>query len=198
MYQIHSKNQCPPRRESTTNGPAIPPCSPCYRCLRNHALQACNFKDAQCHKCKKVGHIAKACKTKQNPQKESCHRARRTHYVDDSPGSKLEEHTPTTTDSSYNLFTITEGSQNFILLQVTINQTPVQMELDTGASSLTNKQTFDVIAGHSHITMRSTDVHLKTYTGEALEILGEADVTFNCCEEKQQLVVYVVAGNLVV
>ena len=48
---------------------------------------------------------------------------------------------------------------------------------------------------HNHITLRTTDVHLKTYTGEALEILGEADVTVNYGEEKQQLVVYVVAGN---
>ena len=108
-------------------------------------------------------------------------------YVNDSQlqGSELEEHTPTTTDSSYNLFTITAGGQNPILLQVTINQTPVQMELDTGASlSLINKQTFDVIADHSHITLRTTDVHLKTYTGEALEILGEADVTVNYGEKK--------------
>ena len=72
------------------------------------------------------------------------------------------------------------------------------MELDTGASSsLINEQTFDVIADHSHMIMRSTDVHLKTYTGEALDILGVADVTVNYSEEKQQFVVYVVAGNLV-
>ena len=43
--------------------------------------------------------------------------------------------------------------------------------------------------------MRTTDVHLNTYTGEALEILGEAEVTVNYGEEKQQLVVCVVAGN---
>ena len=103
---------------------------------------------------------------KQNPRQEPHQRARRTHYVDDSQlqGSELEEHTPTTTESSCNLFTITAGGQNPILLQVTINQTPVQMELDTGASlSLINKQTFDVIADHSHITLRTTDVHLKAY-----------------------------------
>ena len=81
------KTNAPPRRESTTNGLAIPPCSPCYRCLRNHTLQTCI--EAQCHMCKKVGHIAKACKIKQTPQQESCQRARRTHYVDDSLGSKL-------------------------------------------------------------------------------------------------------------
>ena len=119
MYQTHSKNQRTPRRESTTYEPAIPPRSPCYICLGNHAPQTCSFKETQYHKCKKVGHIAKACKTKQSPRQEPNQRARRTHYVDDSQGSELEEHTPTTTDGSYNLFTITAGGQNPILLQVT-------------------------------------------------------------------------------
>ena len=194
MYQTHSNNQRPPRR---TQRPAIPPRLPCYRCLGNHAPQACQFKEAECHKCKKVGHIAKACKIKQNhPRLEPRQRPRRTHYVDDSPGPEPDELTPTTPDSSYNLFTVTGSGHNPILLQVTVNQTAIQMELDTGASlSLINKQTFDVIADHSHITLRTTDVHLKTYTGEALEILGEAEVTVNYGEEKQQLVVYVVAGN---
>ena len=43
--------------------------------------------------------------------------------------------------------------------------------------------------------MRTADVRLKTYTGKALEFLGEANVMVNYGEEKQQLVVYVVAGN---
>ena len=158
--------------------------------LRRH-----NFKETECYNCKKVRHIAKARKTKQNKMLDRNHAKelrRRTHYVDDSQGSELEEHTPTTTDNSYNLFTITMHSQNPIVLQVTINQTSVQMELDTGASlSGINKQTFDVIADHSHITMRTTDVHLKTHTGEALKILGNTDVSVNYGEEKQQLVVYV-------
>ena len=75
-----------------------------------------------------------------------------------------KEHTTTTPDSSCNLFTVTGSGQNPIVLQVTVNQTSIQMELDTGASlSLINKQTFDVIAVHSHIIIKVTDVHLKTY-----------------------------------
>ena len=61
-------------------------------------------------------------------------------------------------------------------MDVIVNQTPIQMELDTGASlSLITKHTYDDIADHSHILMRAADVHLKTYTGEALEILGEVE-----------------------
>ena len=69
-------------------------------------------------------------------------------------------------------------------MQVTVNQTPIQMELDTGASlSLINKHTFNVIADHSSTVMRMTAVHLKTYTSEPLKILGKAEVTVNYGEK---------------
>ena len=192
MYQTQSKNQCPPRRESALPRPAMPGHKSCHRCLGNHAPQTCKFKEAECRKCKKVGHIARACQTKQSQRPQQKQPVRRAHYIDDTE----PEPNPTTTDTSYNLFTVTGGGQTPIMMQVTINQTPIQMELDTGSSlSLINKHTFDVIADHSNAVMRTTAVHLKTYTGEALEILGEAEVTVNYGEEKQQLVVYVVAGN---
>ena len=94
--------------------------------------------------------IAKAFQTKQNqPKSEARQRARRAHYVDDPVESESEKQAPTTSDNSYDLFTVTGSGQNPIIVQVTVNQTPIQMELDTGASlSLINKQTFDVIADH--------------------------------------------------
>ena len=41
----------------------------CYRCLGEHLTNACKFCTAECHLCKKVGHIAKACKSKQKNKK---------------------------------------------------------------------------------------------------------------------------------
>ena len=67
------------------------------------------------------------------------------------------------------------------------------MELDTGASLLlVNKQTYDKI---TNLQLQPTDV--QAYTGEVLQILGEAKVTcvVNYGEQTQQLVVYVVRGN---
>ena len=74
-----------------------------------------------------------------------------------------------------------------------MNNLPVQMDLDTGASlSLLNKQTYDKI---SNLQLRPTDVQVKTYTGEVLQILGEAKVMLNYGEQTQQIVVYAVKGN---
>ena len=197
MYQTQSRNQCPPRRNITNPRPTMPVSKPCYRCRGNHAPQTCRFKETECHKYKKVGHIAKACQTIQPLQRLGQRQpTRRAHYIADTSEPEPDKQTSTSADSSYNLFTVTGSGQNPIIMDVTLNQTPIKMELDTGASlSLINKHTFDVITDHSHTDLRTTDVHLKTYTGEALEILGEAEVMVNYGEEKQQLVVYVVTGN---
>ena len=94
---------------------------------------------------------------------------------------------PLTNDSTYNLFTIAGSGQDPILVEVTVNGSPVRMELDTGASlSLLSKNTYEKIPS---LQLQPTDVQLKTYTGEVVV------VTVNYGEQMQQLVVYVVNGN---
>ena len=138
------------------------------------------------------GHIARACKSRQNRQGTEPGKSNKmTHYVNDSLQPSEQ---PLTNDSTYNLFTIGgSGQQNPIVVELTVNYLPVQMELDTGASlSLLNKQTYDKIP---NLQLQPTDVQLKTYTGEVLQILGEAKVTVSYGEQTEQLVVYVVKGS---
>ena len=150
------------------------------------------FKQAESNKCHKKGHIAKACKTKRNGRKtEPGSRTRKENYVMTNP-NEHEQATPTD-DPTYNLFTVAGSSQDPILVEVIINGTPVQMELDTGASlSLLSKSTYEQIPS---LKLQPTFVQLKAYTGEVVQILGEANVTVNYGKHKQQLVVYVVNGN---
>ena len=169
---------------------ATPAITLCHRCLGSHLPQMCQFKQAECHKCHKKGHIARACKSRQNRQgTEPGKSNKKTHYVNDSLQPSEQ---PLTNDSTYNLFTIGGSGQNPIVVELTVNNLPVQMELDTGASlSLLNKQTYDKIP---NLQLQPTDIQLKTYT-EVLQILGEAKVTVNYGEQTEQLVVYVVKGN---
>ena len=98
-----------------------------------------------------------------------------------------------TDDSTYNFFTVAGSGQNPIVVHITVNDLPIEMELDTDASLLLlNKQICDKIP---NIQLQPTDVQLKTYTEEVVKILGEAKVTVNYGEQTQQLVVYVVNGN---
>jgi len=79
-----------------------------------------------------VGHIAKACKSKSTRQRtEPGQKAKQTHYVGDPLEQSKHTPSPSDMDNSYNLFTVAGNGQSPILLNVTVNQTLIQMEIDT-------------------------------------------------------------------
>ena len=142
MYQRKSADRFPTRNEQISTHRAAVPNPPCHRCLgNNHSPQMCPFKQAECNKCHKKGHIAKACRTKRNGRKtKPGNRTRKVNYVMTNPNE--HEQATSSDDTTYNLFTVAGSGQDPILVEVTVNSTPVQMELDTGASlSLLSKST---------------------------------------------------------
>jgi len=117
-----------------------------YRCLGDHYLaNACKFRTAEYYLCKKVGHIAKACKSKQKIKKSQQVTLNSNHYVEEDVTTAASGHNRYS-HSSYDLFTVEGDSPNPIIMQVNLNQVPVEIEVDTGASlSLINKATYDRI-----------------------------------------------------
>ena len=71
------------------------------------------------------------------------------------------------------------------------------MELDTGASlTLINKPSYDLISQESQCAqLEKPDVQLRTYTGEAVKILGSTTVQAKYGEQNLQLIVHVVDGQ---
>ena len=89
---------------------AIPTITPCHRCLGCHLPQMCQFRQAECHECHKKGHIAKACKSRQNHQRsEPAKSTKKTDYVEDSLQPSEQ---PLTNDSTCKIFTIGGSGQN--------------------------------------------------------------------------------------
>ena len=169
----------------------------CHRCLGEHLASSCKFRSTECFLCKKVGHIAKACKSKQKGRKGNQDSTKSTHFMQEED-SMPENTKHTEQEISYGLFTIQGNSANPIPAKVNINQIHVEMEVDTGASSsLINKATYDLISRQSHTqALQKTDVQLKTYTGEAVCILGKVKVEVNYGEQTFQLLVYVLMGEV--
>lgn len=62
-----TKSRRPPAASVTTK---------CSRCGGQHPAKDCSFKDAECHYCKKRGHIAKVCHTKAKDKQR-----RKTHQL---------------------------------------------------------------------------------------------------------------------
>ena len=96
-------------------------------------------------------------------------------------------------ERSYDLFTLQASGRNPITVQVDLNQVPTEMEVDTGASiSLTSKDTYEVISKQSQIeSLQKTGVKLKTYTGEAVQILGIAHVNVKYGEVEHKWIIRV-------
>ena len=156
----------------------------CHRCLGEYLASSCKFRSTECFLCKKVEHIAKACKTKQKGRKGNQDPTKSTYFIQEED-SMPENTKHTEQEISYGLFTTQGNSANPILAKVNINQIPVEMEVDIGASlSLIIKATYDLIFRQSH-----TQAPQKTDTGEAVCILRKVKIQVNYGEQTYQLLV---------
>ena len=163
----------------------------CYRCGGPHLATACKFIEAECRFCHKKGHIAKVCRSKgQHQEAKSKYPPKKTHYMQ-------EEATTNSDDGAYSLFTVRDSASKPIVLQVSLNSVPVDMELDTGAStSVLNHPTYRSLLDQEKISsLRSPGVQLKTYTGQPIVVLGSVDVRAECMGKVADVSIQVVDGD---
>ena len=148
----------------------------CYHCGGPHLANQCKHMDAACSHCKKVGHFASVCRTKarqaaqswnsQPQEKAKKPTSTRTNYVED------EESPPT---GEYDMCQIRDNHTEPYVLDITLNNVPVKMELDTGAAvSVISETTYNRIRGKS--PLQPADIRLRTYTGDQIRVLGSAKV----------------------
>lgn len=146
------------------------PSKPCYGCGGNHWKKDCPHAKTKCHKCGKIGHIARVCK---NMGKQDS-----THSVQDGSQVKnVEVHNK----SSYDyLFTMQESSRSRpMLVNVQLQGVATKMELDTGAArSIMSRRFYENLWPNtkSRPKLRETSVDLRVYGGSPLDIAGEITV----------------------
>ena len=171
--------------------------STCYRCNGKHMASVCHFKEAQCHSCGKKGHISKACRGKKRTEKASRHHHKSQTFTMSDQTDNPENLDNDTDDESYNLFSIEGQSAVPIQVDVTVNQKPLKMELDTGASySLISEDTYQSIWPEKDgPILQESSVKLHTYTGERVEVVGHIIVTVHCNNQTAELQLLVVKGK---
>ena len=164
----------------------------CYRCKGKHSAKSCRFKDAECRNCKKKGHIARACMSMPRPPNRAQGNRQQTHLLTEVENNLSD------TDPASPLFNVTNTSTKPLLVTVELNQAPVEMEVDTGASvSLISKDTYDKL--WSNLTtapaIQKSDILLRTYTGEHLDVVRSISVDVHYKEQTAHLPLTVVAGR---
>ena len=182
------------RRPQTRSrlSPQSTPRQPCYRCGEtSHFQMNCRFRNSKCAACDKLGHIAKVCRSKQKPNRQS----QVNHVIskDESPPpvATADHQSPADT---YSLFTI-RGKAQPIVVPVCLNQVELSMELDTGASlSLTTETTYRKLSLPGQ-QPNPTTICLRTYTKVEVPVIGSVDVEVKYESQVFTLPVIVVKGD---
>ena len=164
----------------------------CRHCGKNnHSSDKCFYKEATCHICKKTGHLAKVCNSRQQvrvvPQ-SSVHSSRHSTRM-----QWIDERSPTP-EEEYPLFCVVHRSIKPITVEMTINGEKVIMEVDTGAAvSLMSQVTQERVFPQA--MLHESTIHLRTYTGEPMEVMGELQVIAAYNGQQRQLPLYIVPGS---
>ena len=159
----------------------------CHRCGGPHLATVCKFKDKMCYACNKRGHIARVCRSRGPTGGQK--RSRGTHHIEHDEEDSAE-------DPTYTLFTVRDASAP-IYKELLINNVPIRMEVDTGASvSVLTQASYQKIRECTHIEpLQQSCVRLKTYTGESISVLGQVHVKVSCGQSNYQMVAQVVEGE---
>ena len=191
VNKVDGRRHLPPQPRKATPG------KPCYQCGGSHSPSECRFKDAVCHSYNKRGHIAKACRRqKQNPLtplQQNRHQSKSTHQVGMGDGAILED----PTNGSSELFNLQGTRSKPLAITVQVNQTDLQMEIDTGAAvSLISEKTYKTQwSSQMQPKLKASDVRLHTYTKESIDVLGSIVVEVVYKGQKKSLLLLVVAGE---
>ncbi|XP_065915317.1 uncharacterized protein [Dysidea avara] len=172
----------------------------CYRCGEPHLATECQFKDTECHLCKKKGHLARVCRSKKAGTGRPPHQRKKTKraYSQKTHSVVATETAENDTDASaYTLFNVSSSPSKPYVVTVQINGAELPMEVDTGASlTLIGKSTFDKLwEAQAAPPLQSTNNKLRTYTGENIEVLDVANVDVSFQEQNHNLQLLVVAGD---
>ena len=152
---------------------------PCYHCGRRHDPKTCKFKEATCHGCGKQGHIRPVCRTTGPPTADGGRKKKPDQRKRRGGASKwldIDEE-----DKDVLSLFVLEGdvSQPPIQVTMSLNGFPIDFELDTGATvTVMSKQKFREYFPDR--PLEQSLVWLKTYTGQAMKVVGEStfDVSY--------------------
>ena len=180
----------PSGKPGQTKGPADQ-AQRCYRCGGKHNSSECRFKEATCRVCGKVGHIERACRSKDKKQGVTSKKTTaKTHRVHDSPSAEQDE--------EYNtLYNIKDRKRRPFTVKPLVNGTELVMEIDTGASlSLISEETYQQTWTTRDVAppLLPSQAHLRTYTGETIQTLGRIEVEVSVNNQIEQLSLEVVQG----
>ncbi|KAG1941992.1 retrotransposable element [Pimephales promelas] len=159
----------------------------CYRCGRgNHHPTECHYRNEKCHNCGKVGHLQRVCKNHKTQRLDNAQ------YV----SADISDNQCAVEDDLFELFTVysAQDKADGIYIDLQLNGITVSMQIDTGAS-------LSLIPEHIYTeklkdcSLSPTAIHLASYTGDKIPVLGEIKVPVTYEGQQCSLPLIVVKGD---
>jgi len=177
------------------------PKTKCFRCDRTgHSPDDCYFRRTKCNYCETVGHIEKACNKKKSAGKTGRHSVK---HVTTQPSQEPGESVPCNVTDPENVVPMLnvkscnggrEANSPF-MLSVSINGTPVPLEIDTGSAlTLLNERDFLHCQGKLEELHRPT-IKLTTYTKEEIACLGEVEMEMAIGDQHGKILVRITKAD---
>ena len=156
----------------------------CYRCGLRHR-GACRHIGTVCHACGKKGHLARVCRSK--PKQQS---APNTKSVISEGDNDREE------EEVYRMFPLRSEKFQPIWVTVKIDDHPIRMEVDTGATlSVISEATYQKVWQDKAVPPKSSKIKLRTYTGQEIPVGGWLEVTVEHNGNRKQLPLIITKGD---
>lgn len=122
---VHAIQKKTEQREQTTQQSTAKQKNECYRCGgASHKASDCKFKDADCHYCKKKGHIARVCRSRLRKQK-----TKQAHQLTEESQTEFED-----AHDMYMLLRTSGNKSKPIKVKMQVHNEELLVEVDTGAS----------------------------------------------------------------
>ena len=151
------------------------PKNPCNGCGNTHWKRECPFKNAECHLCKKKGHIKKMCFKAQSQKSQS-----KSNVNFSSDGRSAPLSNPEVDPCYEFIYTVNGKKVDPILVSVILDKVSVVMELNTGAAcTLMSKSMYEQLwpVVSEPPMLYSSGAKLRVYGGSRLKVSGEIVVT---------------------
>ncbi|KAL5477033.1 hypothetical protein EMCRGX_G023772 [Ephydatia muelleri] len=167
----------------------------CYRCGGKHNGKDCLLDTSiVCYNCGKQGHLSRVCRS----PKVSGAKGRGRGSTRGSAAVQQVNLPPVEGEETYTLFTLSrEGFRAPLTIDVVADGVQLSMEVDTGAvASIISECTYRrQWSKQKRPLLQRTDVHLRTYTGEKINIKGKISLSVQYDNETLSLDLLVVEGD---
>lgn len=170
--------------------------TPCASCGGTHKRESCKFRDAECHSCKKKGHISKVCRSKNSgqPKQKTNYTNSSAHQLDVSESDE-EDHTWSENNSIHCLIPGNQQPRK-VRINVKVNGQPLNMEVDSGSNfSVISYDTYKHLWPKQGPTIMKSQLQLKDYQRNPIQLLGSCDVTTTFKNYKGILQLLVTRGS---